>query len=568
MPKGYFNWFRPFWRLPDTYALQHQGLDAYLFLRYLRVCCIISFGSLCITWPILFPINATGGGGQSQLDAISYSNVDIKKNKNYLYAQNFVGWVVFSFVIYMIVRECIFYINLRQAFLLTPQYAKRISSRTVLFTAVPSDYLDAARLRAIFTDSVKNVWIAGDTTDLDAMVENRDKTAMKLEEAEISLLKTVNKERIKALKKSGAPPADDRANVDKTESPHDAEAGDIAARWIAPKQRPHHRLGKFGLVGKKVDTIDWGRSELQKLVPEVEAAQSKYKEGEYKKLSSVFIEFHHQSDAQAAYQVLTHHQALQMSPKFIGVQPNEVIWKNLNLPWWQKILRTYAVNAFITCLIVFWAIPVGIVGVISKVSTLENIPGLTWIKDIPKPILGVISGLLPSVALSILMSLVPVIMRACAKKAGAVSLSEVELFTQNAYFVFQVIQVFLIRTITDSAAGAIVEIAQKPSDVFSLLSQALPASSNFYISYFIVQGLSIGVSVLTQVVGLVVFRLLYKFLAKTPRAMYTKWTNLSAILWGSVMPVYAGIAVISTLLSPHTKREKRVFFSPSPSPTC
>jgi Mg2+/Co2+ transporter CorB len=147
------------------------------------------------------------------------------------------------------------------------------------------------------------------------------------------------------------------------------------------------------------------------------------------------------------------------------------------------------------------------------------------------------------------MSLVPVIMRLCARLSGEVSQSRVELFTQNSYFFFQLIQVFLIQTFTNAASTALVQIAQQPGQVFNILSSSLPTASNFYISYFIVQGLTIATGVVTQVVGFFVFTLLYKFLAKTPRAMYKKWTSLSAISWGSVLPIYTNIAVISMFLS-------------------
>lgn len=380
MPTGLFNWVGAFWKLPDAYALQHQSLDAYLFLRYLRICCTICFVSACITWPVLFPVNATGGGGLKELEILSYSNVDIEKNGVRLYAHVFVGWVVYLFVMYMILRECIFYINLRQAYLLSPQYAKRISARTVLFTAVPTEYLDESRLRRIFTDSVKNIWIAGDTKALDESVEERDKVAMKLEKAEIKLLKAVNKERIKANKKSGASP---EAVAEGENATHDPEHGSLAARWITDKQRPSHRLGPLGLFGKKVDTIEWGRSELQRLVPQTEVAQAEYKSGKFSKVNAVFVEFNTQSDAQAAFQVVTHHQALHMSPKYIGVRPEEVVWKSLSIPWYQLFVRRYAVYAFIAALVIFWAIPVGIVGIIAQVNTLKTLPGLTWIADIP-----------------------------------------------------------------------------------------------------------------------------------------------------------------------------------------
>jgi calcium permeable stress-gated cation channel len=363
-----------------------------------------------MTWPILFPLNATGGGGQVQLDVLSYSNVDVTKSsgKNRLYAHALLGWLFYGFIMYMILRECIFYINLRQAFLLSPLYAKRISSRTVLFTSVPTPYLDEARIRKIFSDSVKRVWITADTEKLDKLVEERDKVAMKLEGAEVKLIKLANAERLKAIKKG--------ASSEKPAEPLDAESGSVAGRWIPKKKRPTHRTGALGLVGAKVDTIDWCRTELQRLIPLVEAAQAEYRAGGSKKIPGVFVEFYTQSDAQAAYQVLSHHQALHMTPKYIGITPGEIVWASLKLPWWQKVVRRFAVIAFIAALIIFWAIPVSIVGVISQVSYLKTLSFLTWLDKVPNVIMGVITGLLPAVALAILMSLVPIIMR-CKHKS-------------------------------------------------------------------------------------------------------------------------------------------------------
>jgi len=132
----------------------------------------------------------------------------------------------------------------------------------------------------------------------------------------------------------------------------------------------------------------------------------------------------------------------------------------------------------------------------------------------------------------------------CAKLAGEPSLARVELFTQNAYFVFQVVQVFLVVTIASSAATLIKQLSDSPGSITKLLAENIPKASNFYISYFILQGLTVSSSVLSQVVGFVIFQVLYKFLASTPRKMYTKWSNLSAISWGSVLPVFTNIAVI------------------------
>merc|ERR1711881_700615 len=55
--------------------------------------------------------------------------------------------------------------------------------------------------------------------------------------------------------------------------------------------------------------------------------------------------------------------------------------------------------------------------------------------------------------------------------------------------------------------------------------------------------------VLSQVVGFIIFTLMYKFLASTPRKMYNKWAGLSAISWGSTLPVFTNIAVIGITYS-------------------
>lgn len=134
-----------------------------------------------------------------------------------------------------------------------------------------------------------------------------------------------------------------------------------------------------------------------------------------------------------------------------------------------------------------------------------------------------------------------------AKKSGEPSLARIELFTQNAYFVFQVVQVFLVTTIASSASSILQQLTSNPTGITALLAKRLPTVSNFYISYFIVQGLSIASGVLSQVVGFVIFTLMYKFLAGTPRGLYTKWANLSAISWGSTLPVFTNIAVIGKI---------------------
>ena len=319
---------------------------------------VICLVGCLITWPILFPVNATGGGGQTQLNLLSFSNV---RNKNRYLAHTFVAWVFIGFVFFLVTREMIYYMNLRQAYLLSPLYASRISSRTVLFQAVPRDYANEAKIRRMFGDELKSIWIASEAKKLEEMVDDRYKACIKLETAETKLIKMANNARLKSLKGKTEPPEQQMVNADEE---YGAVSGAAAARWVGPKHRPTHRLKP--LIGKKVDTINWCREEVARLNPLIESDQDKYRLGEAPAKNAVFVEFWNQTQAQSAFQMVTHHKPLHMSPRVVGLSPEEVVWSNLGISWKTVTVRNYISLALVTALIVFWSIPVAIVGSISQ----------------------------------------------------------------------------------------------------------------------------------------------------------------------------------------------------------
>lgn len=239
------------------------------------------FVGACICLPVLLPVNITGGNGGQGLDLLAMGNVLKSKPSQYrFFAHAGVAWLYFGFIMFLVTRETIFYINLRQAFLLSPIYANRISARTVLFTSVPKTYLDEAKLRKTFGDAVRRVWITADTKIVDELVDERDTVAQRLESAEVKLIKLANAERLKAVKQGGASNEEEPISLgDRAGEAEAAESGSLAARWVPTKKRPTHKLGKFGLIGKKVDTINWCRARLETLIPEVEAAQASYRAG-------------------------------------------------------------------------------------------------------------------------------------------------------------------------------------------------------------------------------------------------------------------------------------------------
>lgn len=110
-----------------------------------------------------------------------------------------------------------------------------------------------------------------------------------------------------------------------------------------------------------------------------------------------------------------------------------------------------------------------------------------------------------------------------------------------------------MTALASSASAVVTAIINDPGSATTLLANNLPKSSNFYISYLLLQGLAIGGGALVQIAGLVLFYLLGKFLDNTPRKKWTRWNILSGLGWGTVFPIYTNLAVISitySLISP------------------
>ena len=130
------------------------------------------------------------------------------------------------------------------------------------------------------------------------------------------------------------------------------------------------------------------------------------------------------------------------------------------------------------------------------------------------------------------------------KLAGAATLAEVELKTQTWYFVFQVIQVFLVTTLASGAVASVQTIIKQPSQAPNLLATSLPKASNFYINYMILFGLAVGAKTVFNIVAVLLYIILGALLDKTPRKMYNRYVTIAGIGWGSIYPQFTLLGVI------------------------
>lgn len=327
-------------------------------------------------------------------------------------------------------------------------------------------------------------------------------------------------------------------------------------QYITEKDRDTMRLPIFGiswmpsipLLGQKVDTIDYCRKEVARLNLEIEIDQQHSER--FPLMNSAFIQFNHQVAAHMACQAVSHHIPKQMAPRVVEISPDDVIWDNMSIRWWERYLRTGGVLIVVCGMVIGWAFPVAFTGLLSQLSYLEEkFSFLAWLAKLPDWFISAIQGVLPPLFLAILMALLPLILRFLSQTQGAQTGMAVELTVSNYYFAFLFVQLFLVVAIASSFStivNSITNITGWPQ----LLAQNIPKSSNYFFSYMILQAMSVSAGALVQIFGLISWFILAPILDNTARMKWARTTNLSQMQWGTFFPVYTTLASIGTYDSP------------------
>jgi calcium permeable stress-gated cation channel len=328
--------------------------------------------------------------------------------------------------------------------------------------------------------------------------------------------------------------------------------------YLKEKDRDTMRLPIFGwqwmpalpLLGEKVDTIRYCRKEIARLNVEIEDDQAHPER--FPLMNSAFVQFNHQVAAHMACQAVSHHLPKQMAPRLVEIDPNDVIWDNMSIPWWQSYLRTGAVVVIVVGMIILWAIPIAFTSALSQLETAAKTwHWLHWVLSIPGWIRSVLQGVLPAVLLGILLFLLPLILRFLVKLQGTASGMLVEISVQRYYFCFLFVQLFLVVSIASALTQffALFTSVDGFTNIPSLLGTNIPKATNYFFSYMLLQALSVSAGALLQVGSLIGWFVLAPILDSTARAKFQRQTQLQSIQWGTFFPVYTNLACIGLIYS-------------------
>lgn len=146
--------------------------------------------------------------------------------------------------------------------------------------------------------------------------------------------------------------------------------------------------------------------------------------------------------------------------------------------------------ALTAVLCVFWTIPVSFVASLSNVEALTDL--LPFLKA---PVenydwFASLLALLAPLILVVFISLLPHILLVFLKLEGLIEIETMQhpsLFSKLASFT--ILQTFFISTIASTLFSSLQEIANNPASAVTLVAEALPAQSGYFIQIIVVQNL-------------------------------------------------------------------------------
>ncbi|EHA47296.1 hypothetical protein MGG_04165 [Pyricularia oryzae 70-15] len=237
-------------KISDRELIKKCGLDAYFFLRYLRMLLVIFIPIAFIVIPILVPINYVDGLGHEVvrdvkdnppdvprgLDTLAWPNLK-PKNHQRRWAHLVMALAVIGWVCYIMFLELRIYIKVRQDYLTSAEHRLRASANTVLVSSIPEKWLTEDGLRGlfdVFPGGIRNIWITRDFTKLLEKVRKRDEIHDQLEAAQTELIREAKrrylKKRIAEEKKGQGDKGRHRPTKDEIQKRQDEEDAEARLR--------------------------------------------------------------------------------------------------------------------------------------------------------------------------------------------------------------------------------------------------------------------------------------------------------------------------------------------------
>ncbi|KAL3943621.1 MAG: hypothetical protein SGBAC_002289 [Bacillariaceae sp.] len=164
-------------------------------------------------------------------------------------------------------------------------------------------------------------------------------------------------------------------------------------------------------------------------------------------------------------------------------EPRDVLWNNIYISKGATRTRSIIGDFLVILIISFYIVPIALISLLVSETALVSIsPRLAQLDKASALFASGIAMVQPICIVSLQQALPPLLM-AIGRMEGCVSFSEVQMRSFSRYFLFQVLNVFLVTTIAGSVFDTIAIIVENPETAFEMLGYSLPRLSSFFITF-------------------------------------------------------------------------------------
>ncbi|KAF7545589.1 hypothetical protein G7046_g9531 [Stylonectria norvegica] len=500
--KAPWSWITALWQTKEENLIQQVGMDATVFLRFVRMCRNM-FLTLSLTGlGILVPVHLSNYNQFGD----SKSGWVLRVTPLYIFGKPLWAQVVVAYLFNTIVASYLWW-NYRKIFLLrrkffeSEDYQSSLHARTLMLFDVPKKACSDEGIARIIDEVVPNssfarTAVARNVKELPDIIAQHDKAVRKLEKYLAKYLK--NPQQLPAARPTCKP---------------------------SKKDRSFETYAK----NQKVDAIEYYTQRIRDLeveVREVRASVDKRGSMPYGFASySEIAEAH--NIAYACRKKKPHGATIMLAPR-----PNDIIWDNMPLYSATRSRKRWINTIWIILLTIVWIAPNAMIAIF--LVNLNNL-GAVWpafktsIEKDTK-FWGVAQGIISPALMSLFYLVLPMIFRRLSIKAGDQTKTGRErhvLAKLYAFFVFNnliifsvfsTIWTFITNVIDNTNDGENAWKAILKNDIASLLFIAFCNNSPFWVTYLLQRQLGAAID-LAQLWPLVQAFFLRKFSSPTPREL-------------------------------------------------
>ncbi|KAG0367716.1 hypothetical protein BGZ54_003394 [Gamsiella multidivaricata] len=446
LEEGYFSWMRPVWSCPDEVLVEKIGLDAVVFIRFVRMCRQIFLAMAVIGCGALIPINIiftlraqrNMPTDQASTDKVSMLTMAGMSDLRWLWAH--VGGVwVFSMIMYIaMLHNYKTFLGFRIRYFESEAYQEDVASRTIMLAGLPSTLQNDDKLLKFMND------MGLSDKPVQALVGRKIE---KLPE-----LMDKHKKMVKALEK-------------------------VVAKYYAdpnrlPSKRPTVKVGGF-CGSKKVDAIDYYSQQIEELTDQIEMTRhqvSKSRPTNYGFVSYATIHAAHRVAKELSSATTLRKRSKMIDPPelFLSPIPKDIIWFNVANPKQLRKTRRIIVNtAFVVFSLLFF-IPMSFLSTIAKLESIVGlIPASKSYFEEHTFVASLVQSLLPVLFMDVLFLLIRKLIVYLAWFQGNITKSSTDRSTLAKFYLFFTLNNLIVLALAGTIVGFFAQIKATLSN-FSL----------------------------------------------------------------------------------------------------